>query len=274
MRNWIRKNFVTVILVGIIAVGISLIAYPSVANWWNSFHQSRLVSGYASVIANMDRDEYEAVLQRAREYNEELADTGVKWNMSEEDLSVYNEVLNATGTGIMGYIDIPKIHVKLPIYHGTNDTVLQVAIGHIAGTSFPVGGKTSHCVLSGHRGLPSARLFTDIDKLVAGDTWTLNILDETFTYEVDQIRVVLPADLDNLKMQEGEDYCTLVTCTPYGINSHRLLVRGHRIANAQGNARVTADALQIEPVYVAPFIGAPVLIILLIILLVSTRKKK
>jgi sortase A len=174
----------------------------------------------------------------------------------------------------MGYIDISKIHVQLPIYHGTDDAILQVAVGHITGSSLPVGGETSHCIISGHRGLPSAKLFTDIDKLVPGDTWTINVLDQTLTYEVDQIRVVLPTDLSDLQMESGKDYCTLVTCTPYGVNSHRLLVRGHRVANAQGNARVTADALQIEPVYVAPFIGGPILIILIIVLIVATRKRR
>ena len=274
MRNWIRKNLITVILFGIIAIGSGLIAYPSVADWWNSFHQTRAVAAYAAAVSDLKKEDYDAIFQEAEEYNREISSSGIIWNMTEEQKSEYDKKLSINDSGIMGYIDIPKIHVQLPIYHGTEDTVLQIAIGHIAGSSLPVGGESSHCIVSGHRGLPSARLFTDIDKLVVGDTWTMNILDQTLTYEVDQIRVVLPSDLSELQIEEGKDYCTLLTCTPYGINSHRLLVRGHRIANAQGNARVTADALQIEPVYVAPFIGAPVLIILLIILLVSTRKKK
>ena len=183
-----------------------------------------------------------------------------------------NRQLAVTDSGIMGYIDIPKIRVTLPIYHGTDETILQIAIGHIAGTSLPVGGASTHCVVSGHRGLPSARLFTDIDKLVEGDTFTMTVLNRTVTYEVDQIRIVEPTDLSNLQIEEGKDYCTLVTCTPYGINTHRLLVRGHRVANANGEANVIADALQIEPVYVAPVVAAPMLIILLILLFVMTSE--
>ena len=274
MKKWVTNNIVTVILVGIIMVGLSLIAYPTLANWWNSFHQTRAVASYASAVAEMSHDEYDNLLKDATEYNKTLAQTGMIWKMNDEQVSDYESVLNISGTGIMGYINIPKIQVQLPIYHGTDDSILQVAVGHISGTSLPVGGESTHCVVSGHRGLPSARLFTDIDKLVVGDTWTISVLDLTLTYEVDQIRVVYPSDLSNLQIENGKDYCTLVTCTPYGINTHRLLVRGHRIANAQGNARVTADALQIEPIYVAPFVAAPMLIILLILLLVTTRHNK
>lgn len=171
-------------------------------------------------------------------------------------------------------ITIPKIHVELPIYHGIDDAVLQIAIGHLSETSLPVGGPSAHCVVSGHRGLPSAKLFTDIDKLVEGDTWTVNVLNKTLTYEVDRIRVVEPTDLSNLQIEQGKDYFTLVTCTPYGINTHRLLVRGHRVDNAQGEANVIADALQIEPVYIAPFLAIPFIVVLLIIMMVSTEYMK
>ena len=170
----------------------------------------------------------------------------------------------------MGYIDIPKIDVMLPIYHGIDESILQVAVGHIPGTSLPVGGEGSHCVVSGHRGLPSARLFTDIDKLVGGDSFTITVLNKTLTYEVDQIRTVLPTDLSDLQIEKGKDYVTLVTCTPYGINTHRLLVRGHRIENADGDASVIADALQIEPIYIAPFIAVPILILLIIGMFIMT----
>ena len=274
MRIFIRKNLITIILFGMIAVGLGLIAYPSVADWWNSFHQSRAVAKYASVIAEMNHDEYDKILNEASEYNKHIADTGIIWQISKDDLQAYNSTLDVTGSGIMAYIDIPKIHVQLPIYHGTDDTILQIAVGHITGSSLPVGGETSHCIVSGHRGLPSAKLFSDLDELVVGDLWTINVLDQTLTYEVDQIRVVLPNDLTFLKLEDGKDYCTLVTCTPYGVNSHRLLVRGHRVPNVQGNARVTADALQIEPAYVAPFIGIPIILILIVMLIIATRKKK
>lgn len=273
MSVFLRKNLVTIILLGIMIAGIGLIAYPSVANWWNSYHQTRAVASYAAVVSDMSHEDYDKLLKEASDYNKRLGETGIIWRMNAASENEYNKVLDVTDTGIMGYIDIPKIQVKLPIYHGTDDSILQVAVGHIAGSSLPVGGESSHCIISGHRGLPSAKLFTDIDRLVVGDSWTINVLDQTLTYEVDQIRVVLPSDLSDLQIEEGKDYCTLVTCTPYGVNTHRLLVRGHRIPNAQGNARVTADALQIEPIYVAPFIGGPLILVLVIILIITTSKK-
>ena len=276
--RWIKENRVTLIIVAVGLLGIGLILYPSVADWWNSFHQSRAVASYAQKVANMDNSEYERILAEAEAYNNNLAINGINWKMSKEERAVYEKELDITGTGIMGYISIPKIHVELPISHGIDDAVLQIAIGHLLETSLPVGGSTTHCVVSGHRGLPSAKLFTDIDKLVEGDTWTVNVLNKTLTYEVDQIRVVLPTDLKNLQLEQGKDQFTLVTCTPYGINTHRLLVRGHRVDNAQGEANVIADALQIEPVYMAPFVAIPFILLLLIIMMISTghmkRRKK
>ena len=272
--RWIKENRVTLIIVAVGLFGLGLILYPSVADWWNSFHQSRAVASYAQKVANMDTSEYERILAEAEAYNNNLAKSGINWKMSEEELAAYEKELDVTGTGIMGYITIPKINVELPIYHGIDDAVLQIAIGHLSETSLPVGGQTAHCVVSGHRGLPSAKLFTDIDKLVEGDTWTVNVLNKTLTYEVDQIRVVEPTDLSNLQIEQGKDYFTLVTCTPYGINTHRLLVRGHRVDNAQGEANVIADALQIEPVYIAPFLAIPFIVVLLIIMMVSTEYMK
>lgn len=272
MKSWLKKNRINLILIGIVLLGLGLIAYPGFADWWNSFHQSRAVASYAESVANLDASKYSEMLAGAEAYNADLAKTGVRWIMTDEQMAEYNRQLAVTDSGIMGYIDIPKIRVTLPIYHGTDETILQIAIGHIAGTSLPVGGASTHCVVSGHRGLPSARLFTDIDKLVEGDTFTMTVLNRTVTYEVDQIRIVEPTDLSNLQIEEGKDYCTLVTCTPYGINTHRLLVRGHRVANANGEANVIADALQIEPVYVAPVVAAPMLIILLILLFVMTSE--
>ena len=272
--RWIKENRVTLIIVAVGLFGLGLILYPSVADWWNSFHQSRAVASYAKKVANLDTSEYERILAEAEAYNNNLAATGIKWTMSEEEIAAYEKELDITGTGIMGYITIPKIHVELPIYHGIDDAVLQIAIGHLTETSLPVGGPSTHCVVSGHRGLPSAKLFTDIDKLVEGDTWTVNVLNKTLTYEVDQIRVVEPTDLSNLQIEQGKDYFTLITCTPYGINTHRLLIRGHRVDNAQGEANVIADALQIEPVYIAPFVAIPFIILLIIIMLVSTGYMK
>ena len=193
--------------------------------------------------------------------------------LSDRELEEYNSVLDVTGTGIMGYVDIPKINVSLPIYHGTDESVLQIAIGHLAGSSLPVGGEGSHCVISGHRGLPSARLFTDIDQLQEGDRFMLQVLGETLTYEVDQIRTVLPDELDDLQREEGQDYCTLVTCTPYGVNTHRLLVRGHRVPNTEGDVRVNADAIQINPMEEALIIGAVLMFLILLWSLISARNR-
>lgn len=268
--SWLKKNGLTLILLLILLIGAGLIAYPSFANWWNSFHQSRAVASYAEAVANMNTEEYERIISKAQAYNRKLSRSGILWTLDEDEEKEYKEQLDIATSGIMGYIDIPKIDVMLPIYHGIDESILQVAVGHIPGTSLPVGGKGSHCVVSGHRGLPSARLFTDIDKLVEGDTFTITVLNKTLTYEVDQIRTVLPTDLSDLQIEKGKDYVTLVTCTPYGINTHRLLVRGHRIENADGDASVIADALQIEPIYIAPFIAIPILILLIIGMFIMT----
>lgn len=268
--SWLKKNGLTLILLLILLIGAGLIAYPSFANWWNSFHQSRAVASYAETVANMNTEEYERIISKAQAYNRKLSRSGILWTLDEDEEKEYKEQLDIGTSGIMGYIDIPKIDVMLPIYHGIDESILQVAVGHIPGTSLPVGGKGSHCVVSGHRGLPSARLFTDIDKLVEGDSFTITVLNKTLTYEVDQIRTVLPTDLSDLQIEKGKDYVTLVTCTPYGINTHRLLVRGHRIENADGDASVIADALQIEPIYIAPFIAIPILILLIIGMFIMT----
>ena len=260
----------TLILVGVMLVGLCLLAYPSLADYWNSFHQSRAVMTYAENVANMNAEEYEKILDEARGYNAELAQGGINWTLSDERKAAYEGQLNFDGSGVMGYIRIQKIDVMLPIYHGTEESVLQTSIGHLEESSLPVGGESSHCMLSGHRGLPSARLFTDLDKLQEGDTFTLTILNETLTYEVDHIWIVEPSDLSHLTIEEGKDYCTLITCTPYGINTHRLLVRAHRIENLNGDAMVIADAIQIRPVYIAPFLAVPILVLLLIYVLIST----
>ena len=237
-----------------LVIGTVLLVYPSASDYWNSFHQSQSIMGYAEQVAQMSAAEYAQFISEAEAYNAELAKNGNEWHMSETQKMEYESRLTFSSTGVMGYIDIPKISVKLPIYHGTSESVLQTSIGHLAETSLPVGGKGSHCVLSGHRGLPSSKLFSDLDKMVQGDTFTLSVLNETYTYQVDQIRVVEPTDLRELTIRPDMDLCTLVTCTPYGINSHRLLVSGHRVKNANGDARVVADAFQVRPVYVAPFI--------------------
>ena len=264
--RWIRKNFSTVLLLVTLMIGISLLLYPTISDYWNSFHQSRAIAGYAEAVAQMDEIDYEKIWNDAVEYNKELQTRSNHWFLTEEQQEEYESMLNVSDNGIMGYIEIPSIKVSLPIYHGVDEGILQVAIGHIEGSSLPVGGKGSHCVISGHRGLPSAKLFTDLDQLAEGDIFMLRVLDETLTYEVDQILIVEPNDMSSLEFDEEKDYCTLVTCTPYGINSHRLLVRGHHVANLEESEeiRVTADAQQIDPVLITPALAGILLVLLLL----------
>jgi sortase A len=271
--RWFKEQLFTIVLVLALIVGLGLLIYPSFADYWNSFHQSRAVMSYAESVANMNDEEYARILDEARIYNQELAEKGISWTPTEEQKAAYREELNIDSSGIMGYIKIQKIGVMLPIYHGTEESILQTSIGHLEESSLPVGGAGSHCMLSGHRGLPSARLFTDMDKLIEGDTFTMTVMNETLTYEVDHIWIVEPSDLSHLTIEDGKDYCTLITCTPYGINTHRLLVRAHRIDNLNGDAMVVADAIQIQPIYIAPFLAIPLLFILLLYVLISTSAK-
>ena len=270
-----RKHLSTVILVFLLLIGLSLLLYPTVSDYWNSFHQTRAIATYAENVAKLDNNQYDQLWEEARAYNEALCFRSNPYYLSEEQKAQYESLLDVSGLGVMGYIEIPEIDVSLPIYHGTEESVLQVAVGHLDWTSLPVGGESTHCVLSGHRGLPSAKLFTNLDKLQTGDIFMLRVLDNVLTYEVDQILIVEPQETGALRIEEGKDYCTLVTCTPYGINTHRLLVRGHRIDNLEEvkTVRVTADAVQIEPMLVAPMVAIPILLVLLLLLLPRRRKK-
>lgn len=266
----------TVILIVVLIVGLSLLLYPSFSNYWNSMHQSKAIAGYSESVATIDDEKYKEIWQAAVDYNERHLHRGTAFALEGAEVTEYNEQLNIGGNGVMGYIEIPEIDVALPIYHGTDDMVLQMAVGHLDWSSLPTGGESTHCVLSGHRGLPSAKLFTRLDELVEGDVFVMRILDEVLTYEVDQIRIVLPNEVSDLQIIPGEDLCTLVTCTPYGINTHRLLVRGHRIENAQEavTIRITADAIQIEPLLVAPILAVPLLVILIIAVFINDGSKK
>ena len=268
-------NFTTLLLVLILLTGLSLLLYPTVSDYWNSFHQTRAIATYAENVAIMDQDQYDEIWAAAKAYNASLAERDNAFLLSDEQKEEYTRLLDVSGRGILGYIEIPEIDVSLPIYHGTEESVLQIAVGHLEWSSLPVGGESTHCVLSGHRGLPSAKLFSNLDKLQEGDIFLLRILDEVLTYEVDQILIVEPQEVGALQIVEGQDYCTLVTCTPYGINTHRLLVRGHRIENIEEAkvVRVTADAIQIEPLLVAPIVAIPILLLLLILLLLPKRPK-
>ncbi len=269
------KNKTNILLILVLIAGLSLLIYPSLSNYWNSFTQSQVIVDYTKQIENLDEEKYDRIIAEAAEYNESLLGRRNHYLLDDEQKAEYNELLNISGIGIMGYIEIPSISCTLPVYHGTSDAVLQIAVGHLDWTSLPVGGESTHCVLSGHRGLPSAKLFTDLDKVAVGDTFVLRILDEVLTYEVDQILIVEPHETEALLIEEGKDYCTLVTCTPYAINTHRILVRGERTENAAEakNIRIVSEAAQIEPLIIAPIVAAPILLVLFIMLLIPKNEK-
>ena len=270
-----KKNRSNIILILIFLVGLSVMLYPTISDYINQKNQSRAVASYSEEVENLSDVDYQAYFDAADDYNRRLAETPDAFYRPEQ-VSGYTDTLDVSGTGIMGYITISKIGVELPVYHGTSDGVLQVAAGHLEGSSLPVGGAGTHAVISAHRGLPSAKLFTNLDELEAGDTFTITVLDRVLTYEVDQISIVLPTETDLLQPVEGKDYVTLMTCTPYGINTHRLLVRGKRIENAenQKHIRVTADALRIEPVIVAPALAVPMLLVMLVVMLAVPHLRK
>ena len=270
-----KKHLSTIFLVLILLVGLSLLLYPSFADWWNDLHQTKAIANYEQIMANMSDEDYSHLFEEALRYNIELAKMDYPM-MYYDEIPGYFDMLKVTSDGIMGHINIEKIGVQLPIYHGTSEMVLQIAVGHVQGSSLPTGGAGTHCVLSAHRGLPSARLFTDLDKMEVGDTFVLTVIDRTLTYQVDQILIVEPHEVQPLYAVDGEDYCTLVTCTPYGVNSHRMLVRGTRIENEiqRKEIRVTADAAIIEPILVAPFVAAPILLVLFIMLMLPKSHNK
>lgn len=270
-----KKHLSTISLVLVLLIGFSLLLYPTVSDWWNSFHQSRAIVSYNDAVDSLDTAAYDRLWAEARAYNAALTNDLQRFVMDDQQREQYEALLNVAGNGVMGYVEIPAIGVSLPIYHGTGEAVLQVAVGHIEGTSLPTGGAGTHIALSGHRGLPSAKLFTDLDRLAVGDEFMLHVLDETLTYEVDQILTVLPDDMSALDIDPMQDYCTLVTCTPYGVNSHRLLVRGRRAetAAAEEPVAIVADAERIAPRTVAPFAAAPLAVVGGLAWWISRRKK-
>ncbi len=270
-----KRNVIsTAILVVLLLVGLSVMLYPTVSDWWNSRVQTRAIATYNQSVEQMDTGDKERLLMEAHSYNATLSHLTAPFT-NWEDAGNYGKILDISGTGIMGYISISKIQVELPIYHGTSAEVLNVAVGHLQGSSFPVGGENTHAVISAHRGLPSAKLFSDLDQLVEGDTFTVTILDEVLTYEVEKIFIVKPDELDKLAIIPGGDYVTLMTCTPYGVNSHRLLVRAHRVDTVYPhNVKVAADAVQLDSMSVVPFIAAPLFVGLLVFWIVSSRRQK
>lgn len=271
-----RKHISTIFIILIFLVGLGFISYPTVSNLWNQAHQSRAIATYSKQVEKLDDSENKKMLKAARKYNKSLLKKSDYWKLSKKEKKKYESLLDVSGTGIMGYIEVPKIDCSLPIYHGTDEGALQIAIGHLEGSSLPVGGKSTHCVLSGHRGLPSARLFTDLDQMEEGDIFILNILGRKLAYEVDQIKVVLPEEMSDLEIEEGKDLCTLVTCTPYGINTHRLLVRGHRTEYVEKKVAEEKKEVQTKKTDIRLMIagGAGVLILLIIIIVIVIKRRR
>ena len=271
-----KNQLQTKLLILLFIAGLCLLLYPGISNYWNSFRQSTAINHYFKIAGEIDEKECERIIKEAKEYNVSLTERDNPYALTHTQEELYPDLLNISEDGMIGIVDIPGIGVTLPIYHGTSATVLQKAIGHLEWTSLPVGGENSHCVLSGHRGLPSRKLFTDLDKIVEGDVIYLKVLNEALAYKVDQILIVLPEDLTPLEIINGEDYCTLVTCTPYGVNTHRILIRGHRIENPEDDllTSVAADAVIIEPLLVAPILFAGILLILIIVSVIIPKRKK
>lgn len=272
MRLTDRKT--TALLFILLIAGLSLLLYPIVSDFINTSSASKAIMSYDEEVLKLEKQKYDEMWAEATEYNLSLIGRENEYLLSDEQQAQYNSLLDLTGTGIMGYIEIPNIRCSIPIYHGTAETILQIAIGHLDWSSLPTGGENTHCVLSGHRGLPSAKLFSDLDKIVEGDIFMLRILDEVLTYEVDKISIVEPQETSTLEIEQGKDYCTLVTCTPYGVNSHRLLVRGHRVENLKKyTITLVSEGQQIDPLIVAPVVAMPVLIALFIRLMVPGKRK-
>ena len=267
-----KKSKIGIFLVLMLFIGVCGLLYPSVSQYWNTKTQTQAVENYQEILNSLKPEDYDAYFLEASAYNDALRDLKSPL-LDYHQLEGYQKILNVNGNGIMGYISIPKLGVEIPLYHGISAEVLNIACGHLEGTSLPVGGESTHSVLSAHRGLPHARLFTDLDKMELGDTFQITILNQTFTYQVDQIKVVRPDEVDDVQIIEGEDLCTLLTCTPYGINSHRLLVRGTRIENAAPKLYVTSDAYQIDSLVATPVVAAPILLVLLVVLMVKYRDK-
>lgn len=264
----------TIFFTLVLLVGLSVMLYPTISNWWNEKTQSRAVASYDSAVAELDDTRTDDMIAEANRYNEQIAKLKAPF-ADYAEVPGYESILDVSGTGIIGYITIPVIDVELPIYHGVSDAVLNVAAGHLPGSALPIGGENTHAVISAHRGLPSAKLFSDLDQLVVGDTFTITVLNQIYTYEIEACLIVKPHEMEKLLVIPGGDYVTLMTCTPYGVNTHRLLLRAHRIETIyQSSVKVSADAVQVDPLLVVPLISAPLLMLLLLTWSVGGRKNK
>ena len=271
-----KKHLSTILLIMVFLAGLSLLLYPLISNWWNSRVQTRAVADYKEAVGALSEQDYSEMFAEAEDYNARLRQQGERAFRNPSLIEGYEEALNIAGNGIMGYITIEKLDVELPIYHGTDPEVLQIAAGHLEGSSLPTGGKGNHCVISAHRGLPSSRLFTDLDEMEEGDLFTISVLNRQLTYQVDQILVVEPYEIEDLQITEDKDYCTLMTCTPYGINSQRLLVRGIRTTNSQGLTAdsITADARQVKTAAVGAAAFTPAIIVILFCIYKGSRESR
>ena len=269
-----KSRKTTIIFLISFFIGLCVLLYPSISSYWNSKTQSEAIVDYESMLAMYKPEDYTDLFDQADRYNQALLKLDEPF-LEHSKLTEYHNILNISGTGMMGYITIPKISQELPVYHGTSDGVLSVAVGHLEGTSLPVGGKSTHSVVSAHRGLPTAVLFTHLDRMEIGDTFHFTILDRTITYEVDQIRIVEPDDISLIQIEEGKDYCTLLTCTPYGINTQRLLVRGHQVDETQTrNLYIANEAYRVKPLIVMPIVALPIIFVLLAYVMFAPVKKE
>lgn len=268
------SKWTTFILILIFFMGLSVMLYPAISSFWNARTQSQAIIDYDKMIEAMPEEDFSEYFKEAEKYNKQLKK--LQFPLIEYDqIAGYDKILDVTGTGMMGYITIDKIGVELPVYHGTDDDVLSIAVGHLEGTSLPIGGVGNHTVVSAHRGFPNAVLFTHLDRMEVGDEFSFTILDRVITYQVDQIKTVLPDETQDMLMQKGEDYCTLLTCTPYGINTHRLLVRGKSVDTAEvKNIHVSSDAYQIDTLIITPIVALPILFVLMLIVLLKPARKE
>ena len=268
-----KNKLINIFLILALVAGLSLLLYPTVSDYWNSLHASQAVASYDQAVKSMDEGKYDELLQRAGQYNRDLFLRGTLFALTDEEREDYNSQLAIDGSGVMGYIEIPTIKVSLPIYHGTSEEVLMAGVGHLEGTSLPVGGTSTHCVLTAHSGMRNLSMFDDIHSLEPGDLVLLHTMNKTLAYKMVDSEVVLPEEMESLTIEPGADKVTLVTCTPYGVNSHRMLVRGHRVDNQSEAVRLTADAIRIDPLLVAPIAAIPLLLALLLLLAAAPKKK-
>lgn len=267
-----KDHKITMLMILFFFIGLLVFFYPTLSNYYNEKNQSRTIYNYENILKNTNQIDFGKVKNDAIEYNKKLSKLKEPL-LTYDTLKNYKKLLNINNDGMMGYLTINKIKVELPIYHTVSETVLNSSVGHLEGTSLPIGGEGTHSVLSAHRGLPSAKLFTELDKLEIGDTFKITILDETHVYKVDKISIVKPNDRNELKIDKDNDYITLLTCTPYGINTHRLLVRGVRIQGDIKKDYITTEGFKVNRLIVMPIIALPIIALLLIVLLIKPVKR-